>query len=135
MQLKVGDWVIQDYAIKQIRKIEENGSTEVSDGAFSTSGYSILKSCRPLNLRNKRYAESIQYQYDELKKVKGSNALNWPDINRYFSDLCLKAIDDTKTDYKEGETNQYLKEAREFTNKTIDRLSGIGDVNGVRIFR
>lgn len=135
MKFAVGDWVIHNYEIKQIKRMEEGKVVEVTCGSFSTSSSDLTYDIRPLTLKTKRYAESIEYYYKELDKLPGSRSLNWPDINRHFSDLCLKAIDDPKEKYQEGEVNKYLQEARDFVQKTRDALSGVQSVNGVDLFR
>lgn len=135
MKFKEGDWVIQNYEIKQIIRMENGAVREVSCGAFSTSSLDMTDSVRPLTLRNKRYAESIRYYYNELRNLPGSNALNWPDINRHFSQLCLDAIDNPKIKYAEGEMNLSIREAQEFFIKTRDALEGVQSVDGIRLFR
>lgn len=81
---------------------------------------------RELTLRNKITAESFAYQYRQLRNIKGERGFNYPDINRYFCDLALTAMDaDAKDDTA-------FKLGTEFV-----RLAGIytPTINGVELFR
>lgn len=131
-EYKVGDWVIHDYKIHQVTAAENGKVQELSTGFIRCSGNDL--EVRPLTLKNKVYAERFESYYRDLGDVTGANALNWPDINRYFAELCFKAIDD-KTNYKDGEVNKFLLEGQDFVRKTIDALRGVDSVNGVRLFR
>lgn len=133
--MKLHDWVIHDYKIKQITRVEDGMIREVSCGSFSCSSTDLTPSCRPLTLTSKRMAECFDHYYDQLRNTHGSNALNWPDIHRYLCGLCLKAIDSPKRKYAEGELNPFVAEGQEFVRKTKDALEGMPDVNGVRLFR
>lgn len=132
---QVGDWVIHNFEIKQVTRTEKGIVREVSCGSFSTSSSSLDDYIRPLTLKSKRYAESIAYSYKRLRELPGSNSLNWPDINRYFSELCLLAIDNAKPKYHEGEINEYLLKAEDFVMKAKEQIENVSSVNGVSLFR
>lgn len=111
---KQGDWVIHDRKIGKIKSIREEGFASFTDGYFETSGR-ILDDCRPLTLESKVAAENFDYYYRELRKIDGSGGLNYPDINRHFSALCLKAID-CPDDWKsiQDEAIAFIREARDY---------------------
>lgn len=125
MDWKVGDWAVFDLDIVQIKEIRDNGNAEVSTGMICTFG-NILDRCRELTLRNKVCAESFDYQYKLLKKIKGERGFNYPDINRYFCQLALNQMDGTPeddTNYKLG--NEFVQLAGEYTPV----------IHGVELFR
>lgn len=133
MEVKVGDWVIFSYEIVQVTKVEEGKVREISNGTSTVSGNELT--VRPLDLRSKGYAESFQYFYRELNKIQGSRALNWPRIHGYFSDLCVKAIDDEKREFAEGELNQFIKEGQDFVIAVNKKLQSVEPVNGIQILK
>lgn len=121
---KVGDWAVFDMAIVQIKEIRDQ-IVEVSTGVIATSGR-LSDRLRPLTLQNKVIAESFDYQYRQLKKIKGERGFNYPDINRYFCQLMLNQIDGEPTDdtnYKLG--NEFVQLAGEYTPV----------IHGVELFR
>jgi hypothetical protein len=130
-----GDWVIHNYKIKQVTGTEKGVVIEVSCGVLTCSSDNLEPYLRPLTLRNKVYAEGIEYYYLMLRNLPNSRNLNWPEINRYFCDLCLKAIDDPKVKYGENEMNQFLQEARDFVSKTREILDESQEVNGIQLWK
>lgn len=133
MKYKVGDWVVYNYRIHQVMEINENGQPrELSTGYIRCSSNEL--EVRPLTLKSKVMAERIEELYGQLRKLPGSNSLNYPDISRYFAILCFDAIDD-ETEYQEGDYSKDLKLAEEFVRKTRDALTSVPEVDGVRLFR
>lgn len=127
MEWKAGDWVVFNLKIGQIKEIRDNGSAVFSDGACETSGR-LVDRFRPLTLRNKRAVESFDYYYDMLRDMDGSAGFNFPDINRYFCDLALEAIDAPTEDSAKPafeKAQAFVHAARDY-EKVID---------GVRLFR
>ncbi|MDB5656122.1 MAG: hypothetical protein JWQ94_3735 [Tardiphaga sp.] len=122
---KIGDWAIFDLEIVQIKEIRDNGNAEVSTGMISTSG-DILPRLRELTLRNKVTAESLEYQYRALRGIKGERGFNYPDINRYFCELSLMAIDGDEKD------STFFDKATEFVHLARDYTPVI---HGVELFR
>lgn len=122
---KEGDWAVYGRDIVQIKKISDEGWCEISDGMFATSGR-LFEGLRPLTLRNKRAAEWFEWHYDELRKVRGEGGFNWPDINRHFDWLTLRAIDGPETDQAPyDEARAFIQEARDY--KPV--------IQGVHLFR
>jgi len=122
---KVGDWIIFDLGIYQIKEIRDASSASVSDGSFETSG-NLADRFRPLTLRNKAIVESFDWHYMELRKIRGERGFNYPDINRYFCDLAREAIDDeANTGAAAEKVRGFVRAAREY-QPVID---------GVHLFR
>lgn len=126
---KVGDWVINDYEIKQVQKVENGAVTQVSCGNFQKFG-SYLE-CRPLTLRNKNIASTMKYYYDLISKLPGSRGLNFPDINRYLCVKCFEAIDSGDN----AGIERVYSDVKDFFRNIEDRLTDNDTVDGVRIFR
>ena len=127
MGWKVGDWVVFDLKVGQIKEINENGWQEFSDGVFTTSGGMLQDRFRPLTLRNKVIAETFEYYRRSLDNIDGSSGFNFPDIHNYLCDLSLNAIDGdddaVRAAYDKG--RDFLRAASEY-KKVID---------GVLLFR
>lgn len=124
MDVKVGDWVVFDLRVGQIKSIHDNEFPEFSDGSINTSGR-IADRCRPLTLRNKRITEAVDYYYNELRKIDGEGGFNYPDISSYFSQLALDAIDGEDHEKMYERAIEFVRAARDY-KPTID---------GVRLFR
>lgn len=125
MQWNVGDWVIFDLAIGQIKELRENGGALFSDGTFETSGM-LVERFRPLTLRNKSIVEYFDWYYEQIRKIDGEAGFNYPEISRYFSHLALTAIDRTDEEREPYNSAQlFLKEAQEY--QPI--------IQGIRLFR
>ena len=121
---KDGDWVIHDRDIGQIKKVED-GYIVFSTGFIETSG-KLTDRIRPLTIRNKTIAESMEGWYKELKDIPGNAGFNYPDINNYFTYLALMAMDDAE---KEQES---FKIAKEFIEQARDYKKTI---HGIDLFR
>src|SRR5690242_4509095 len=92
MDWKVGDWVVYDMKIGQIKELREDGFQSFSDGWCEHSG-ALMDGFRPLTLRSKRIVETFDIYYNRLRKLPGEVGFNYPDIHRYFTQLTLQAID------------------------------------------
>jgi len=125
MDWKADDWAVFERDIIQIKEIREGGACSVSDGTCETSGM-LLDRLRPLTLRNKRTIEYFDFYYRELNKIRGERGFNFPDINRHFSDLALRAMDGPEED--KGPCEQ----AVEFVQQARDYVPVI---QGVQLFR
>lgn len=120
---KVGDWAVFDRDIVQIKKIDDGEWFEVSDGSFNTFGR-LEDRLRPLTLSNKRIAETFDYYYKEIDKIKGSGGFNFPDISRYFSQLMLDAIDVASKEPFE-KVQEFVREAGKYNP----------EIHGISLFR
>lgn len=124
IDLKNGDWVVCDQRIGQLSRVDGKFA-ELADGLFCLSG-SIINDCRPLTVRNKRITESMEYQYQQLNNIDGSRGFNFPDINNYFWQLALNAIDDQENEKKYHDLSaDFIKDARDY--KAV--------IQGVNLFR
>lgn len=126
MEFKIGDWVIYDRKINQVRKSSYSDNLELTDGHICTS-CGTWENARPLTIRNKAIADTFEIYYERLRKMDGSGGFNFPDINRYFTNLCIEAMDanDADTEALFKRANEFTRQARDYT-KVID---------GVRLFR
>lgn len=125
MEWKIGDWVIFDLGIGQIKKLDEDGFAEFSDGSFCTSGR-LADRFRPLTLRNKRTVEYFDHYYNKLREINGEAGFNYPDISRYFAQLSLDAMDgDEKDKAPYDKALQFFQDARDY--KPV--------IDGVPLFR
>lgn len=125
--MKTGDWVVFDLDVGQIKRLEEDGIAEFSDGFCCTSGFRLAERFRPLTLRSKRIVESFDHYYMRLREIDGESGFNYPDISRYFSQLALNAIDTQESGEKDfyEKAQQFVRDAREY--KPV--------IHGVSLFR
>jgi hypothetical protein len=120
---KAGDWAVFDLEIVQIKQVEPY--VEVTTGIITTSG-DLLDRLRPLTLRNKVTAESFEYYYKDLRKLRGERGFNYPDINRLFCDLALQAMDGPENDKEPYDKAQaFVRDARDYKPK----------IQGIHLFR
>ena len=127
-KFEIGEWVINDYEVKEVTKMEGGRVTELQGGGFCMSGYNL--SCQKLNQENKCNMDSMQYWYRELSKVRAKNALNWPDIHRYFCDK-MEELDGAS----KKESKAIWDEIKSFVDDVKTKLDSIGESHGVRVFR
>lgn len=126
MDWKVGDWVIFDLKVGQIKELRGHGCASFSDGWFETSGH-LCDRFRPLTLNNKRAVEYFDTIYGRLREIDGQAGFNYPDISRHFSDLALRAIDANVDDAKQffDAANEFVSDARHYARV----------IQGLRLFR
>jgi hypothetical protein len=113
MDWEVGDWVVFDLRVGQIKELREDGGASFSDGFFETSGRLTYR-FRPLTLKNKNIVETFDTFYHRLREIDGNSGFNYPDISRYFSQLALEAIDadDGASFYKKAQ--EFIRGARDY---------------------
>ncbi len=126
MAWKVGDWVVFDLDIGQIKDLRDDGWASFSDGHIEASGMQIAERFRPLTLRSKRIVDTFDIYYNRLHEIDGNAGFNYPDISRYFSQLALDAIDGDDT------SRAPYDKASEFTRDARDYKPVI---QGIRLFR
>lgn len=124
MDWKVGDWIVFDRSVAQIKELREDGCATVSDGHIETSGR-LMDRFRPLTLKNKNIVETFDIYYNRLGGIDGSLGFNYPDISVHFSDLALKAID-------HGDTGEFYTQAQQFF---VEARNYKPTIQGVQLFR
>ena len=77
-------------------------------------------------MQNKRIVEHFDAIYDRLREIDGNAGFNYPDINRYFCDLALQAMDQT------GDSKEPYDKAAQFVQEARDHKS---EIDGIRLFR
>lgn len=125
MDFKAGDWVIYGLDVGQIKELRDDGIAVFSDGHCETSGFRLADGFRPLTLKSKNIVETFDIYYKRLRDIDGEAGFNYPDINRYFSQLVLDAID-------AGDTAKFHELAQEFVRDARDYKNPI---QGVSLFR
>lgn len=124
MTWAVGDWVIFDLKIGQIKELRDDDAASFSDGFFETSGR-LTERFRPLTLRNKRVVETFSIYYERLREIDGEAGFNYPDIHLLFSRLALEAIDNEDCETPFSKALQFVGDARSYK----------AGIQGVNLFR
>lgn len=127
MDWKIGDWVVFDLKVGQIKDLRDGDNASFSDGWFETSGR-LRDRFRPLTLKNKRIVEHMETVYNRLHEIDGEAGFNYPGISSHFSELALKAIDSATDD----EARQFFDAANEFVSHARNYARTI---QGVPLFR
>lgn len=96
--LQVGDWMIFDLAVSQIKELRHDDGYAVVADAFTQTSGKIATRLRSLTLKSLRCAQLFESQYRRLKEIDGAAGFNYPDISEYFSALCLDTIDSAAAD-------------------------------------
>ena len=122
---KVGDWVIFDLRIGQIKELRDGGFASFTDGTFETSGR-LVERFRPLTLRGKVIIENFDAYYDRLRTIDGEAGFNYPDISQHFCELALRAID------QPGNEKEFYKEVQEFIE---DARRYVPMIQSISLFR
>lgn len=146
---RVGDWILHDFAIKQLKEVRKTDwgfSVTISDGYFSIG--TSLDEIYTLTLFRKIIADGVDRHYEKLKALEGEQHLNWPDINRkcigfaYTGyELCTKwggKNDDAhQTQAREEFEREVWDPLEAFCREIGDTLKEVGGktVGGVKILR
>ena len=80
---KVDDWVYHEFELVQIKEIEDDKVTKVTDGVFSTWSMDLNKYCFPIDMEIKQISDMVKEHYQEINNIN-FRCLNLPDIHRKF---------------------------------------------------
>lgn len=134
MKFKTGDWIFNEFELKQIVEMEGDRITSVSSGAFRLSGNSLNDVSFPLDLNIKLISNEYEHIKDKLYKDTQRVNINWPDISRWFvshwAETCQKP---TNREWIQKRYQQLYKFADGIREKVEDARQG--EVSGVSIFR
>jgi hypothetical protein len=126
------DWCFCEFKLQQIKKMEKNCITEVSDGNFCHGSSDLSDRCYPLEMKYKLISDEVNHWSRKLHELD-NNSLNYPDIHRAlverWCEMCDNADDHDKLQ------DLYNKLAN-FGNTIINKVRGSRNeyVDGVRIF-
>lgn len=129
MTHSIGDWVVFDLKIGQIKELyTENPSMgSFTDGVTTTSGH-IVQRWRPLTLRSKVITEDFRTLYNKLYLIDGNAGFNYPDISAHFWRVALDTID--------ADLAAYTRDAYERMQNFVDLAEQYSPViQGVQLFR
>jgi hypothetical protein len=115
MQWKIGDMVICEFEICEIRGISGERVTEVSDGIFSHNSYDLSDRIFPLTLANKVCSEPFSRYKDKLLK-EGLNCFNYPDFCDFFVQKWVLALQNP------NESCKYINEMIGFVDAVLEEM-------------
>lgn len=129
MTFKVGDWVIHEFKIGQIKKIDGDIIT-FSEGFFETSGL-LAGAIVPLTLRNKAISDNVEYIYQKIHN--NTTGLNYSNIRWKLIEIWLDSCN-AKDDIT---LIAYTEELKDFETKLFDKYNSMKqeEVCGVKILK
>ena len=139
----IGQWVMSEHELKQIKEMEGTRITSVSDGMFSTGGSDLGYCTVPLTMQTKCLSDTYSYYYKQIRDAAGTMNINFPDISRAITsnwhDACMAAL------IASEESEESIKQAirirdkfeKEFVRPTLNELQAAKDivVAGVNVLR
>jgi len=127
-----GDWCFCEFKLQQIKEMEKNCITSVTDGNFSHGSSDLSDRCYPLEMKYKQISENVDYWKKKIQELN-NNSLNYPDIHRAFiekwCEMCDNADDHDKLRILYDKLAEF---SRTIISKVQDSRTEI--VDGVRIF-
>jgi hypothetical protein len=88
IQVNEEDWILFEFGVHQVLRVEEDRVCSVSDGNFTKTGHELNSRCMPLTLRNLVISNEFEYYSNKLHKYRN---LNFPDIRRHLVSLWVRA--------------------------------------------
>lgn len=134
--VKVGDWVVQGYEIKQVvSKSSEYESVDLSTGVIRSCG-NFSGMMFPLTLDTKVIAYSVNHTMDQIRKIH--RQLNFPDINRKMESFFVEGCSydkDSKT--YETDMSTFWDRVEKFKTDIRDKVENLklDTVEGISIMR
>lgn len=132
-KFKVGDFIFCEFVLQQIKEMNGEDITCVTDGHFQMTGNSLNDRCYPLDLRIKVISDSVKSWSKRFHDLK-NNSLNYPDINRELIRIWVEMceIKDNDTRLKE-----LFNSLDSFGRKIEERVRDLKyeEIDGVPLFR
>jgi len=132
--MNVGDFVYHDFELCQIKNMEGNRISAVTNGFIETSGSNLV--VFPLNLKTKIASDNFDEFY---KKVRDIQSLNHPDVRRYlislWQSLCALLLNGGDDKNAKDAISDIYTSARAFVVGILDADKNKRTINGVQIFR
>lgn len=89
-KFEVGEFVFNEYDLKEVKSIDKNGKPDILDDGYSNLTSNSTNSF-PITIKNKRIVDAFKLFYDRLSRAKNQKSFNWPEIHKYFVGLFDKA--------------------------------------------
>ena len=132
-KFKEGDWCFCEFKLQQIRKMENDKITEVSDGYLCLSSSDLSDRSYPIETKYKLISDEVQHWNDEIHELDNCG-LNYPDIHRklveIWSEMCENADNQDKL-------QKLYDNLAKFGNAIVRKVKDLGfeRIDGVRLFR
>ena len=131
---KIDDWVYYEFELVQVREIENDKVTKVSDGSFNTWANDLNPYCFPMNMDMKKISDYVKSVFDDIKEYN-LNCLNYPDIKRKFVEYWVEMCENYHSDYDKYITIK--TKFATFVNELTTKLNEIQNlyINDVKIIK
>ena len=131
---KVGDWCFCEMVLQQIKEMDGDRVTSVTDSFFSMGGNSINDRCFPLDLLVKNISDRFVAFKNRIRAEEWKANLNWPDISEWFirkwRAACIEKDNPTRL-------AERIEEAQKFARDVVEEIRDIHRkyVDGVALVR
>ena len=132
---KVGDWCFFEYELVQIKEVEKDGRvTCLSDGYFKTGSFDARDRIFPLDLQGEIISEYFESKYKTLKRLQGSQALNFPGIHKWFVQEWVRQMSKRNLDNFD---NSWPNNLLDFVRKIEEKFNNISclKVENIKIIK
>ncbi len=131
---KVGDWCFCEMKLQQIKEMEGERVTCVTDSFFSLGSYDLSDRCFPLDLLVKNISDCFVTFQERIRSQDRVLKLNWPDINRWF---VVKWVDACAIRNDKERLTLLMDEAEKFAHDIINKMCDANrlEVGGVALVR
>lgn len=131
---KVGDWVLSEFVLKQVKSMVDDRVNGVSDGFFETGGYDLRDHTFPLTMRGKIISAEYERVYKDLHAKGGRLNLNYPDILNWLVDDWVKTMSKQDDDDAVKAGYERLEAFHHAVLNGIDAAQSM-TVQDIRLFR
>ena len=131
---KVGDWCFCEFKLQQIKGMDGDRITCVTDGFFSHSGHDLSDRCFPLEMKVKTSSEEIETWYKSIRDAAGNFNINYPEIHNKFIELWVHLCENTEHDILYA---KYWEELQNFGIELTQKLRDLKyeEVQGIKLIR
>ena len=131
MEYKENDWVLCEYKVQMIKRIEDGKIKEVSDGHCSHSSSDLSDRIFKLDLIGKGVSDNYESISSQLQRDYRN--LNFPDIHRWMVEQWVLAMNVINEEDKLKERLDYLCQFRQTVAQKYRDIS-LEEFDGLRFF-
>lgn len=117
--LTVDSWCFFEFELFQIKEMEDDRVTEITNGYTTGGSFDFSDRIKPLTLPYKIASEEVHAVSRRLHK-EGPRGLNFPDIHRYLVDIWLRLCDAYDVNLQGNHIRAIYDELYEFQHAALN---------------